>query len=418
MNMINNKDIWSYFEYEPRFHTLIVTPEQKKVVVFDVKENVFYFNQNPHGEGLNKKIKTINQDKKTGKLILDIENTKPISIKNKNSVGKILVDILLNLTCSNFEVSNFDKDHIQLTFLNNILYLLDIRKYDKDVIINNLTLLFEENQLFITFNGPKVLVNKINILNGELLIETPFNEFKFTLNTQSIISDYLKLLLIESTDQKQVKLMVSNDEKIEIPFKQTNNILNYYWQIQYHPYYNCIFFSLNKTTFFYLLNKGQLLILADEFGVNEFSLISELQFKNNEIFINLENNKILNFTNHNGIDKVVYQFLTSIKNRKIDIDSTSYNTFTFISINGILNQFRIMEVNNKEQVLLNTYQLFANNAKLISNIKETNGLETLMVKIVDNTIQVKTKNQELKFDLTMPKIIFELLRDLINEGVR
>ena len=77
-----------------------------------------------------------------------------------------------------------------------------------------------------------------------------------------------------------------------------------------------------------------------------------------------------------------------------------------------------MEVNNKEQVLLNTYQLFANNAKLISNIKETNGLETLMVKIVDNTIQVKTKNQELKFDLTMPKIIFELLRDLINEGVR
>ena len=285
--MINNKDIWSYFEYEPRFHTLIVTPEQKKVVVFDVKENVFYFNQNPHGEGLNKKIKTINQDKKTGKLILDIENTKPISIKNKNSVGKILVDILLNLTCSNFEVSNFDKDHIQLTFLNNILYRLDIRKYDKDVIINNLTLLFEENQLFITFNGPKVLVNKINILNGELLIETPFNEFKFTLNTQSIISDYLKLLLIESTDQKQVKLMVSNDEKIEIPFKQTNNILNYYWQIQYHPYYNCIFFSLNKTTFFYLLNKGQLLILADEFGVNEFSLISELQFKNNEIFINL-----------------------------------------------------------------------------------------------------------------------------------
>lgn len=412
--MTKNKDIWASFEYEPRFNSLSIVPEQKKIVICDTKSGSFYFNSNPYGESCKSLIENI--ELKNNGVELIVQNNKPIKVAAKNNIGSILIDILLDLKKNNFETSKLDKDHIQLTFLNNILYRLDIKKYENNIVVNNLILLFKNNQLYVDFNGPRFLIKKINLIENEICFETCSETFIYKLDNQNMMNNYLKSLINESTNLESIHTITYNNKEEQIIQISNNN--NNYYQIQYNPYFNYMFFSNNKTTFFYLFKKKIILFYSDELGIREFSTIIQLKSNtNNGLLIELENNQCIKYDILYNIDEEICNFLLLIKSEDIFINTKVMDKFTLLALNGNLSQFRIYEIDNKQQIVKKMLQLFINNQKIISRINEIESRDVLGVKIINDIIMIKTEKEEFLFELTMPSVIVNLLRNIFKKSM-
>lgn len=410
---MKNQDIWSSFEYEPRFHLLSIVPEQKKIITYEIKNDIFYFNNNPYGEKKQYLIDNIELNNDGIKLY--IQNKKPIKLTIKNSINSILIDFLLVLKDKNLKTILSDQDHIQLMFLNNILYCLDIKKYTNNTIINHLTFVLVNNKLYVDFNGPRFLIKKINSINNKIYFETEFEVFMYQLNNQNLINTYLNKMINESANLKMIQ--ATKYDNNNQPHKLLNNNCNYY-QIQYNPCFNYIFLSNNKTTFFYSIKKNEILFCSNELGINNFTLITTLKpNQNNELFIKLNNNKVVIYKIQNDIDKIICEFLSTL--RTLDITNIySMSKFMLCLSNDTLTQFRIYNISNDQHLINGIFQIFANDKNVICRINEIDNKEITDVDIINSTIIVSTKKSKLKFDFFTHPLISNFLKKILKNHIR